>query len=70
MEKQDIREYSSQELSMIVMNDEGLYKEFRRAVRRDKFGEFLELLDEYFIYDDDQEEALREDFIAELEEDQ
>ncbi len=58
MEKQDIREYGSQELSMIVMNDEGLYKDFMRAVRRNDFYTFAEGLREMFLFDEEQFEDL------------
>jgi hypothetical protein len=64
----DIRHYSDQELSLLFLNDEGLYKELIRAVRRDRFDDIEELCNEFFIYNEDQMEDLRETFHAELEE--
>lgn len=54
MKKQDLREYSDAELSLMVFNDEGLY---RMRHRRGLF----EILDELFIYTDEQLETLKED---------
>ena len=55
MEKQDIRHYSDSELSLIVMNDEGLYR-----MRHDR-GVLLEVIDELFIYNEEQKEELFSD---------
>ena len=72
---QDIREYSSQELSLIVNNEEGLYKEFMRACNRGTykgeraFKEFMETcIDEFIIYDKEQEAELLSDFENEVAE--
>ena len=62
MEKQDLTQYSENELSLIVMNDEYLYKMRRQILRSPK------LLDEYFIFDDDQLEVLLQDLRDDLEE--
>jgi hypothetical protein len=54
MEKQDLTEYSDSELSLLVFNDEGLY-------RMRKNSQFLGLLNDLFIFTDEQ--------LAELEKD-
>lgn len=51
---QDIRQFSDQELSLLVINDEGLY------TMRHKPG-FIDLLDELFIYTDEQKAELIQD---------
>lgn len=66
--KTDITHYSSQELSLQFLNDEGLYRDFMRAVRRNSFSYLQDIADEYFIYDSDQLEDLRETFEDELQE--
>lgn len=66
--KQDITHYSDQELSLQVNNDEGLYNEKMRAVRRDNFGMLKDWIDEFFTYTEAQLEDLKEDFEAEVEE--
>lgn len=65
--KTDITHYSSQELSLQFLNDEGLYRDFMRAVRRNSFSYLQDIADEYFIYDSDQLEDLRETFEDELD---
>lgn len=62
----DIRHYTYQELSYLFYNDEGLYKEFMRAVRRADFTIVKELCDEYFIYNEDQLNDLISAFNDEL----
>lgn len=53
-EKQDLREYSDNELSLIVFNDEYLY--------RMRHKEYLfEELDEFFLYTQDQLDTLKQD---------
>lgn len=52
--KQDLTEYSDNELSMHVFNDEGLYRS------RNRYG-FLESLTEYFIFTDSQLDVLKDD---------
>lgn len=61
MDKQDLTQYSSAELSLNVFNDQSLYNQ-----RHDR--NLKELLDELFIYDDEQWEELQEDLEADLEE--
>lgn len=62
MKKQDITEYSENELSLIVMNDEGLYK-MRRSLLRDP-----SFLDEFLIYTKKQLKVLIKDIQDDLEE--
>lgn len=62
----DIKHYSDGELSLLFLNDESLYNEFMRAVRRNDFTIVKELCDEYFIYTEDQLEDLKETFNNEL----
>ena len=63
---QDIKHYSDQELSLLFLNDEVLYKELMRAVRRTDFTIVKELCDELFIYTKDQLEDLADTFNDEL----
>lgn len=60
--KQDLREYSDNELSLLVFNDETLYK-----LRR-QFLIGTELLDDMFLYTNEQLETLIEDIKQDLEE--
>ena len=62
----DIRHYSDQELSLLFLNDEELYREFRRAVRRADFTIIRELCDEIFDYTQDQLDDLVDTFCDEL----
>ena len=64
----DIRHYSDQELSLLLLNDEGLYRELMRAVRRERFDIIEDICDEHFIYSDKQLEDLRYTFNNEVEE--
>jgi len=61
MNKTDLREYSEEELSLNVFNDEGLY------LNRHNEG-FIESLREIFIFDETQEETLINDLKEDLEE--
>lgn len=63
MEKTDLTQYSDDELSMLVFNDEGLYRERHRSYLK-------ELLDECFIYTEAQYETLQEDLEEDLAEDE
>lgn len=65
-EMTDITNYSSQELSFLFMNDEFLYGEFMKAVRRERFNDIKELCDELFIYTEEQIEDLIETFWEEI----
>jgi len=63
---QDITHYSDQELSLMFLNNEVLYKELMRAVRRNDFTIVKELCDELFIYTKDQLDDLADTFNDEL----
>lgn len=63
---QDIKHYSDQELSLLFLNDEVLYKELMRAVRRADFTIIKEVCDDNFIYTEDQLEDLIDTFNDEL----
>lgn len=54
MYKQDLTDYSENELSLIVFNDEHLYNQRRRSY-------FIDELRQYFIFTDDQLEVLETD---------
>jgi hypothetical protein len=62
----DITHYSDQELSLLFLNDEFLYKELIRAVRCERFNHIKDLCDELFIYSEEQMEDLIETFWAEI----
>jgi hypothetical protein len=64
----DIRHYADQELSLLFLNEEELYRHLMRAVRRNDFSIVKDLCDDYFLYSDDQLENLRETFNEELQE--
>lgn len=59
--KTDLTEYSDNELSMHVFNDEGLYRMRNKPYLK-------ETLDEYFIYTDEQYEVLLQDIEEDNEE--
>ncbi len=61
MEKQDLREFSDRELSLMVFNDEGLY-----LMRRNQAA-LLEVLNELFIYTSEQLKELETDLKEDLE---
>jgi len=63
--KTDLTEYSSQELSLNVFNDEYLYKSVRRFHKHDQLRD---LVSEFFIFDDEQFDELCEDWDADQEE--
>lgn len=62
----DIRHYGDQELSLLFLNDEVLYKDLMRAVRRNDFTIIRELCHKYYIYSRDQLEDLMDTFKDEL----
>lgn len=64
----DIRHYSDQELSLLFLNDEGLYEELMRSVRRHNFAIIKELCDELYIYNNDQLDDLLDTFNNEVQE--
>lgn len=62
----DIKHYSDRELSLLFLNEEPLYKTLMTAVRRNDFDIVKELCDDYFIYNEEQLEDLRDTFNDEL----
>jgi hypothetical protein len=64
----DIRHYSDHELSLLFLNDEFFYKELMRATRREDFSIVEEIANEYFTFDQEQLDNLRETFEQEIEE--
>lgn len=58
---EDLRQYSDAELSLRVMNDEGLYR-----MRHDKVA-LLSVLNTYFVYNSDQLAELEQDLEDENE---
>jgi hypothetical protein len=64
----DITHYSDQELSLMFLNDEPLYKEFMRAVIREDFTMLQEVAAKFFIFNEEQLEDLKETFKQEVTE--
>jgi hypothetical protein len=62
--KNDITQYSDSELSLLVMNEEGLYR-----MRRQPLRHLRENLEEMFIFTTEQWEDLVETIEADLAED-
>jgi hypothetical protein len=62
MEKQDLRQYSENELSLIVFNDETLYRMRKRILYSP------DILTEYFIFDPDQLSVLLNNIEQDLNE--
>jgi hypothetical protein len=62
----NITDYSDQELSLMFLNDEFLYKEFMRAVIREDFGMLEEVARQFFVFTEDQLEELKETFKQEV----
>ncbi len=58
MSKQDIRHHSENELSLLVFNDEGLYRMRRNS-------QFIGFLNDHFIFTDEQLEILEQDLLDE-----
>ena len=63
MSKQDLTEYSDSELSLNVMNDEGLYRSIAR--REQPLEHVREFLSEFFIFTADQVGELCDDLKVE-----
>lgn len=64
--KTDITHYADQELSLMFLNDEFLYNDFMRAVIRKDFAMLMDTASEFFIFNDDQLEDLKETFKEEV----
>lgn len=61
MKKQDLTQYSDQELSLLVFNDEGLYRMRHNS-------QFIGMLNDLFIFTDEQLEVLEQDLDDDLKE--
>ena len=66
--KTDITHYADRELSLMFLNDEFLYRDFRRAVIREDFAMLIDIASEFFVFNDDQLEDLKETFKEEVKE--
>lgn len=64
--KQDIRQHSEQELSLIVMKDEGLYN-MRRSILRACDQSRPSILSDLFEYTEEQLQILVQDIREDLE---
>ncbi len=64
----DIRHYSDEELSLLFLNDEVLYRELIKGVRLNRFSYVRLIAYENFIYNDEQLQDLEDTFNSELEE--
>lgn len=64
----DITHYSDQELSLLFLNDEFLYKQLNRAVIREDFTMLEDTAREFFVFNNDQLEDLKETFKEEVRE--
>jgi predicted nuclease with TOPRIM domain len=64
----NITHYADQELSLMFLNDEFLYKELMRAVIRVDFAMLEEVAREFFVFNDEQLEDLKETFKEEVRE--
>lgn len=62
----NIKHYADQELSLLFLNDEFLYNEFMRAVIREDFAMLEEVARDFFVFNDDQLEELKETFKQEV----
>jgi hypothetical protein len=63
---EDITNYADQELSLMFLNDEFLYKQLMRAVIREDFAMLEEVAREFFVFNDEQLEELKETFKEEV----
>lgn len=66
IEVTDIRHRSDEELSLLFLNDEGLYREFMEGVKSERFNDIQDLCDKLFVYTEEQLEDLVETFWAEI----
>jgi len=58
----DLRDYSDQELSLMVMNDEYLYNERHNTLS------LMDFIEEYFLYTTEQMAVLEQDLSDDLQE--
>jgi len=68
MKKQDSTMYSDGELSLLVMNNEPLYRVFMTSVRMERFSFILDHVSDLYTFTQDQEDDLRETWEDEVEE--
>lgn len=66
MKKQDLTMYGDSELSLLVLNDEPLYKVFMTSVRMESFSFILDHVYDLFTFTQEQEDNLRESWSAEV----
>lgn len=64
----DITHYSDEELSLMFLNDEFLYKQLNRAVIREDFTMLEDTAREFFVFNYEQLENLKETFKEEVRE--
>lgn len=64
----DITHYSDEELSLMFLNDEFLYKQLNRAVIREDFTMLEDAAREFFVFNYEQLENLKETFEEEVKE--
>ena len=64
----NITHYADQELSLMFLNDEFLYMHFIKAVIRVDFAMLEEVAREFFVFNDEQLEDLKETFKEEVRE--
>ena len=64
----DITHHSDQELSLLFLNDEGLYRELMKGVRLNRFSYVRLIAYEHFVYNDEQLQYLEETFKEEVRE--
>lgn len=68
MERIDITMYSDRELSLLVLNEEPLYRVLRTSVRMGKFSFLLDHVSDIYNFTEEQEEDLLETWQNEEEE--
>lgn len=68
MEKQDLTMYGDGELSLLVLNDEPLYRVFMTSVRMERFSFILDHVSDLFTFTQEQEDDLRETWEEEVNE--
>ena len=66
--KQTITHYSDSELTLLFNNDQALYNDYMKAVRRNNFSMVKDICDEMFEYTPEQLNELENDFNNEVEE--
>ncbi|MGB4253760.1 MAG: hypothetical protein WBJ22_01430 [Minisyncoccales bacterium] len=62
MKKIDIRNYSDEELALQVLNDEGLWRFWVKAIQKNDFSIMERIVDEMFVYNSSQLALLKDEF--------